>query len=109
MDQQHDSKGHVSPPSGVGDVRSRAIAPRGDLAAAIGRLIAELGDEKLGRQCHHDACPEVQYRRGWDHATDRIRARLTVALAEHRLDVALAELRACDVDAITFGHAGEGG
>ena len=69
----------------------------------------QLGRETYARQCHHADCPDALYRKGWNAATSQIAKRLKVALAQYRLDVALAELRASDVDAITFDHAGEAG
>ncbi|HVY79871.1 MAG TPA: hypothetical protein VG994_02725 [Steroidobacteraceae bacterium] len=70
------------------------------LATAVERAADQLSTETYARQCHHDACPDVQYRRGHNDATLRAVLLLRALLAQHRLNVALAELRAHDVDAL---------
>lgn len=105
MDRQHDSKGHVSPKSGVGD--SRAIPPRA-LPDAITEIVAEIDHDRFAQSCHEPTCSDFAFRKGWNAASERIKKKLNVALGEHRLAIALAELRACDVDQ-PFALSGEGG
>lgn len=103
MDRQHETaKGVAHSESGLRDVCPRAIAPRAIsgaspnlLAWVITKLEREQFDAKEGATDRDEG-----YRRGWSDRSDSL-------LAELRVRIGLAELRASDVDN-QFDFGGEG-
>ncbi len=83
----------------IGSVTARQPKQSACLAAEVARVADLLERETYARQCHHDHCPDVAYRKGHNAATTRAVRLLRAALATHeQLRFALHELAACDVD-----------
>ncbi len=99
-----DARGAPAPSSAnaagslIGSVTARQPKQSACLAAEVARVADLLERETYARQCHHDHCPDVAYRKGHNAATTRAVRLLRVAIADEQLRFALHELAACDVD-----------